>query len=58
MVGRLLLYSALIGAMWAVIWLMLYEKGRISIENDKSPFAMRRGMDVVRAKLKGRDRSR
>jgi hypothetical protein len=58
MVGRLLLYSALIGAMWCIIWLMRYEKGLVTIEKDWSPFAMRRAADLVLAKLKGRDRNR
>lgn len=58
MVERLLLYSALIGAMWTVVWLMLYEKGLVSAEKDWSPFAMRRGVELVRDKLKGRGRNR
>lgn len=54
MIERLLLISALIGAMWAVLWLIRQEQSATPVENDFSPFAMRSGEDFVSRRLRNK----
>ncbi|HAK61618.1 MAG: hypothetical protein ACOY17_06055 [Pseudomonadota bacterium] len=48
MIERLLLIMALFGIVWLMWWLIQTERAGESVKNDKTPFAMRPGEDILR----------
>ena len=54
---RILLLFALIGAMWAVIWLIHQERSQQPGKPDASPFAMREGKDFMQNQSRGRSKN-
>lgn len=53
---RILLLFALIGAMWAVMWLIYQERSQQPGKPDASPFAMREGEDFMRNRARGQSK--